>query len=164
MEAQARDMIIELVRFAYLDNCTLGWLDAHDARFATIERPWIRDPDGPGGQARESCIPDGTYQVSPWTSDRFPDTYILTNPALGVYRQPGDVPAGLKFGRSAVLIHAGNRVQDVIGCIAVGMRHSFFSQQHAVLESRRALDLLRAELSKESHSLVIRPTKGTEEA
>lgn len=156
-------MIIELVRFAYLSDCTLGWLDADDIKLATIERPWIGDPDGPGGQARESCIPDGTYQVGPWDSDRFPATYILTNPMLGVYRQPGDVPAGLKFGRSAILIHAGNRVQDVIGCVAVGVRHSFFSSQHAVIESRKALDQLRSVLGRESHSIVIRPSKGTEE-
>jgi hypothetical protein len=156
-------MIIELVRFAYLPDCTLGFLDADNIKLATIERPWIPDPDGPGGQPRESCIPDGTYHVSPWNSDRFPNTFILTNPFLGVYRQPGDVPAGQKHGRSAILIHAGNRVQDVIGCIAVGVRHSFFSQQHAVLESRKALDQLRTVLGKETHSLVIRPTKGTEE-
>lgn len=156
-------MIIELIRFAYLNDCTLGWLDADNIKLATIERPWISDPDGPGGQSRESCIQDGTYHVAPWTSEKFPDTYILANNALGVWTQPNLIPLSQKFGRSAILIHSGNLATDVIGCIVVGKRHAFYSQQHAVLESQKALGELRSVLGKESHSLVIRPTKGTAE-
>lgn len=156
-------MIAVLTRFAYLHDCTLGWLDADTVRLATIERPWIAAPAGLGGKRRESCVPDGTYFVRPHSSDKFPDTFALINPQLGVWYQPDDIPDGQSWGRSAILIHAGNRVTDVIGCIAVGLRHSFVSQQHAALESRKALDQLRGVLGKESHSLVIRPTKGTEE-
>lgn len=156
-------MIIHLVRFAYLDNCTLGRLDIGGIKLATIERPWIRNPAGGGGKRRESCVPDGQYSVRPHTSDRFADTYALINPDLGIWYQPDQIPSGQAWGRSAILIHAGNQVTDVIGCIAVGLRHCFFGSQHAVLESQKALGQLRATLGKSTHSIVIRPTRGTEE-
>jgi hypothetical protein len=156
-------VIAVLARFAYLPDCTLGWLDADTIRLATIERPWIRSPDGPGGKRRESCVPDGTYFVRPHSSDKFPDTFALVNPQLGVWYQPEDMPEGQAWGRSAILIHAGNRVGDVVGCIAVGIRHSVAGSERVVLESRKALDQLRAVLGKETHSLQIHPTSGTSE-
>lgn len=155
-------MIIELVRFAYLDECTLGWLDVDDKRLATIERPWV-PINHPGGKRRESCVPDGHYLIRPHTSARFPRTYALVNPQLGVWYQPGDMPEGQTWGRSAILIHKGNVVTNVIGCIAVGLQHGLFGDEHGVLDSKKALDELRAILKQEKHSLVIRPTKGTEE-
>jgi hypothetical protein len=156
-------LIIDLVRFAYLSTCTLGWLTVANHRFATIERPWIHEPTGPGGRRRESCVPDGEYTVRPHTSSRFVDTYALVNPQLGVWYQPWELPVRQSWGRSAILIHAGNRVADVIGCIAVGLRHTAFSGEHAVLESQNALAQLRAMLGKDKHSIAIRPTRGTEE-
>lgn len=156
-------MIIELVRFAYLENCTLGWLDVDTLKLATIERPWIVNPQGPGGKRRESCVPDGQYLVRPHTSARFPGTYALINTQLGVWHQPGDIPEGQAWGRSAILIHRANVVANIIGCIAVGLRHGFFADEHGVLDSKLALNELRAVLKQEKHSLVIRPSKGTEE-
>jgi hypothetical protein len=156
-------VIIELVRVAYLQQCTLGWLDVDSVKFATMERPWIPDPGGPGGRRRESCIPDGDYAVRPHTSTRFPDTYALTAHHLGVWYQPGEIPEGQPWGRSAIVIHAGNRVADVVGCIAVGNRHALSIGEHAVLDSRSALDRLRSMLGREGHSMVIRPTRGTAE-
>lgn len=154
-------MIGEIIRFAYLNTCTLGELRFGPLTLATIERPWIPHPDGPGGRARESCIPDGTYHVQPWNSPRFPDTYILQNNALGVYLQPNLIPPGQTFGRSAILIHVGNFVSDVIGCIAVGMHHGH--ERLCVVDSRIAMDRLRAVLGKGSHTLTIRPSAGTAE-
>jgi hypothetical protein len=155
--------MLHLVRFAYLDNCTIGWLDADSIKLATIERPWIRNNAGPGGKRRESCVPDGQYVLRPHTSDRFPDTYALVNPDLGIWYQPDEIPGGQAWGRSAILIHAGNRVSDVIGCIAVGLRHTFFGGEHAVLESQKALGQLRVVLGKGTHSIVIRTSRGTGE-
>lgn len=154
-------MIVELVRHAYLDQCTLGYLDVDTLKLATIERPWISIPDGPGGKRRESCVPDGQYALRPHTSGKFPDTYALVNSDLGVWYQ--NVPAGQSWGRSAILIHKGNRTGDVVGCIAVGMRHAFSQAEHAVLESGRALDLLRTVLGQDTHTMIIRPTRGTAE-
>ena len=155
-------MIIELVRHAYLPECTLGWLDADNIKLATIERPWLPSKQL-GGKRRESCVPDGQYLVRPHTSTRFPRTYALVNPSAGVWYQPTDIPEGQTWGRSAILIHRGNVVANVIGCIAVGLRHGLFGTEHGVLDSKKALDELRAVLKQETHSIVIRPIKGTEE-
>lgn len=153
-----------LTRFAYAPECTLGWLQFGTLRLATIERPWIANPVGPGGLPQQSCVPDGTYNARPHTSVRFPNTFALTNHALGVYYQPGDKPAGQPWGRTAILIHAGNRVRDVIGCVAVGMRHGWMLGEHAVLDSQVALARLRDVLGRDFHQLNISPTLGTQEA
>jgi Family of unknown function (DUF5675) len=160
MGLEAEAMNGELLRFAYLRSFTLGLLRFGPLELATVERPWLPNPAGPGGKPRESCVPDGTYFVKPWNSARFPDTYILLNNTLGVYEQPALIPPGQQFGRSAILIHMGNRVEDVIGCIAVGLRHS--PDQRMALESRLAMQRLRDVLGRECHQLTIRPA-GTQE-
>jgi hypothetical protein len=157
-------MNLALTRFAYLPDCTLGWLMAGGLKLATIERPWFPNPKGIGGMPRVSCVPDGLYNVRPHTSDKFPDTYALVNQALGVYYQPGDIPAGQQWGRSAILIHAGNTVTDVIGCIAVGTSHSDDLASHSVKDSRAALNQFRAVLGRSNAILQIRPSAGTQEA
>lgn len=138
---------------------TLGRLNAGQMVFATLERPWIENPAGAGGMPRKSCVPRGTYRVEPWSSANFPDTFIITNPKLGVYRQPGDIPPEQKFGRSAILIHIGNRVRDVIGCIALGMEHGTLpghpEPEPAVLRSGAAMRALNSILGRGSHTLVI---------
>lgn len=148
-----------LVR-SYLRSCTPGLLQFGPIELATIERPWIPHPDGPGGVRRESCIGEGTYQVRPWNSEKFPDTYILINNALSVYEQPMLIPPGQTFGRSAILIHIGNSVADVIGCIAVGLHHS--GDHLMVADSRIAMSRLREVLGRESHQLTIRPATAEE--
>lgn len=152
-------MHLELVRHAYLPEYTLGWLQAPEFVLATIERPWLPNPDGPGGRVGESCVGDGRYQLRPHDSQRFPGTYALTNPALGVYYQ--ERPEGQSWGRTRILIHIGNRATDVIGCIAVGLEHGRLYGSRAVLSSRQAMDRLRELLGRETHELLIRPTSGT---
>jgi hypothetical protein len=159
---------LTLVRFSYGADCTLGFLHAGDLRLATLEEPWIPDPDGPGGQARanglkESCIPDGVYNFRPHSTARFPDVYAIVNPALGVWYQPNEIPPGRAWGRSAILLHAGNVTADTLGCILVGTRHGKLEGDPAVLNSRQALEQLRAVLGRHIHTLVIRPTAGTQE-
>lgn len=155
-------MKLELIRHAYLPDCTLGTLLIGSLALPTLEEPWRPDPDGPGGQQGVSCVPDGAYKLYPHQGSKFRDVFGLRNAALGVYRQPADIPAGQKYGRSAVLIHAGNSVDDIEGCVLVGMRHSILDGRHVVLESRKALERLKSLVSfAGDHDLFIRPTKGT---
>jgi hypothetical protein len=160
---------LQLVRIAYLPDVTLGWLTAGDLRLATLEEPWRPDPDGPGGQRREgalleSCVPDGTYRLSPHSSQRWPNVWRLSNPRLGVYDWPGEIPRGQPWGRSAILIHNGNTAADILGCILVGRRHGRLNDQHAVLQSTDALNALRQTLGVgTAHTLTIRPVAGTAE-
>lgn len=156
----------ELIRFGYLPDCTLGWLTFGDLRLATIEEPWIANPNGPGGCALKrdgvaSCIPDGSYSLLPFDGARFQNVFVFENQALGVYRLPSDLPTGQKWGRSACLVHVGNSVKDIEGCAAVGKRHVIDANTHMIHESRAAIDALRALLGRDSHTLTIKPTRGT---
>jgi hypothetical protein len=159
-------LILTLVRHAYLLNCTLGTLRVANLTLCTLEEPWIADPDGPGGQRREpgkreSCVPDGVYKLIPHNGTRHKNVWALENPTLGVWHH--SVPDSATYGRAAILIHAGNTVADIEGCILVGLRHGRIEGTDAVLESRIALDQLRALLGPTSHHIHIRSTTGTAE-
>lgn len=164
-------MDLTLVRWAYASTFTLGTMLAGDSKLATIERPWIPDPDtdtGLAGKEQVSCVPDGEYILRPHYSERYPlETgswaYALVNPELGVYYQPGDIPAGQKYGRSAILIHPANYVRQLQGCIAPGLRHHY-TVEPTVQDSTTAMNALRALLGKATHRLVVRPTAGTNNA
>ena len=154
-------MLLKLFRTAYLPSCTLGELFAGPLHLYTIERPWIPNPKGAGGLPRESCVPDGSYNLLPHDSVRFPGTYALLSHPLGVYQD--SLPAGQLWGRTAILIHKGNVVTDVIGCIAIGAKNGFVNNQFCVLESGKALESLQSLLGRtEMHQLIIQPTIGTQ--
>lgn len=145
-------MDLVLTRDVYAPTHTLGYLFVGDLKLATVEKPQIVNPKGPGGMPRVSCIDEGTYTVKPWDSEKFPGTYILSNIIRGVYSQPDDIPAGQGWGRSAILIHAGNGQENVLGCIAVGLTRD----GDGVASSRMALGQLRAVLGRdETHRLSI---------
>lgn len=146
-----------LTRFAYLPQLTLGWLVWGPLRLATIERPWIPVPDHRGGKIRESCIPDGEYKLLRHSGPGFRDVFALANPDLDVHYMPA------ARGRSAILIHAGNRVRDVVGCIAIGRSHGRIEVEPAVIDSQLALNDLRQAWKPLDPlpSLVIQPTAGT---
>jgi len=149
-----------LTRFAYTADATLGWLEHAGLKLATIERPWLPNPAGPGGVSRQSCIPDAEYAVEHFTGERFTDVFRLSNPAVGVF--PSVVPAGQAWGRASILIHSGNFVSDVIGCIAVGTSHAIVANQNQILRSRDALIALREALAVgPMPTLTIRPFGGT---
>lgn len=161
-------MRIELIRHAFLPECTLGYLYAGPLKLATIEDAWRPDPDGPGGQKREpgkpeSCVPDGLYRLATHNGTAWKNVWALVNVTLGIYRHEADIPVGQKYGRCECLIHSGNTDDSVMGCIAVGMRHGVLNGRRWVYESRDALDNLRALLNAttDSHQLLIRPTAGT---
>jgi hypothetical protein len=125
-----------------------------EGAFATIERPWIESPDHLGGLNRKSCVPPGIYTVIPHHSVHFPNTYALVNPDLHVWYQPGDIPPGAK-GRTAILIHVGNRARDVVGCVAVGKEHGTLGGEPAVLRSTLAMRELDKLLNRHRHTLEI---------
>lgn len=148
-------MKLTLTRLSGSTERTLGELEVNGIKFATIERPWLVNPDGPGGMPRRSCVPYGTYSVRPHHSERFPNTYAIVSHENGVYYQPEDIPKG-SHGRSAILLHVANRVTDVIGCIGVGKEHGAIGGEPAVLRSVLAMRELDALLKRQHHLLEIR--------
>ncbi len=157
-------MLIELNRFAYLTDCTRGILKIGTNSFQTIERPWIAFPDGPGGTPFESCIPDGDYHLRNYTRPSGKKALILSNSDKGVYETIQDMEQGARDmeqgdkeqGRYLILIHPGNTVDDVVGCIAPGLTGS----DRFVSNSRKAMLKILRLLEGYEHTIQIGP-KGT---
>lgn len=106
-----------LKRFAFGPWGTFGIMRVGDTRLYTIERPWLDN------RKSVSCIPPGLYPMSRhnW----------FTKP--GAQWRIDDVP-----NRSAILIHIGNTIDDIEGCIAPGMELGWVKQRWAVIRSRDA--------------------------
>jgi hypothetical protein len=90
-------MEIHLERF-YTPFGVWGKLHMPSISLCAIERPW-RD-----NALFVSCIPEGSYNCTRYSSEKYPDTFIV-----------GDVP-----GRSSILFHKANTIDDLQGCIGVG--------------------------------------------
>lgn len=112
-----------LYRCSYTGHATFGELYAPTGlpMFPTLELPWKDN------HRNISCIPAGVYEVKPYSSAKFKNVWELQ-----------DVP-----GRSKILIHAGNTVDDIEGCILAGMRRGLLKGLPAVLDSRKAIDMAR---------------------
>lgn len=127
---------LELERFAYTPTETQGRLLGVDGEWMTIERPWIKGPF-PGGMSNESCVPDGEYELVPHTRPDGAEVVALVNPDLGVWYREDDRPDD--WGRFLILIHAGNFVTDVVGCIAPGATRTIHNNRLMVTNSRASM-------------------------
>lgn len=148
-------MNLTLTRIDSGPERTLGNLVVNGVTFATIERPWIPHPNGPGGLNKKSCVPPGTYAVRPHHSADFPNTYAITNPVLGVWYQPGDIPAGQNWGRCAILMHSAGFVRHVIGCIGIGKKHFESNGEDGITSGFAAIKALDKILNRSMHTLEI---------
>lgn len=103
-----------------LDNgiCTLGTLLLNGVTLQTLERPWVPSATSPGGTKGVSCVPTGLYRLVRHDTEAHPRSFALVNEELGVYHLA--VPSE-KQGRTACLVHVGNMVAEIRGCIALGM-------------------------------------------
>lgn len=149
-----------LERYCYSETETEGRLYLSDDDYDhvyTLERPWL--PGLPGGVPYESCVPDGTYELLSHRRPSGDDVLALRNPALGVYHTPQE-RAG-RPGRDLILIHSGNVVAHVVGCIAPGMTRTIYDNQRFVGRSR---DAMRRIMAGRWTSITIRPALGTEDA
>ena len=148
---------LTLERFAYSPTETEGLvrLDAETTLY-TLERPWRSG--SPGGVPFESCVPDGPYELLRHTRPGGDEVLALWNPDLGVFydeEEKGDQP-----GRYLILIHAGNYVRDVVGCIAPGRSRICHNGERMVTNSRSAMRLI---LDRNPERLHIRNATGTGE-
>ncbi|HYH63435.1 MAG TPA: DUF5675 family protein [Urbifossiella sp.] len=116
------------------DKGTFGVLTRNGKTLCvTCEDPWRDNARG------ESCIPAGRYRCVGFNGAKYKDVWEVTG-----------VP-----NRTAILIHAGNTMNDTRGCILVGKRLGEVDGLPAVLDSRSALDALRLTLPREFWLTVI---------
>tara|TARA_R110002167_G_scaffold138106_1_gene325229 strand:+ start:64 stop:492 length:429 start_codon:yes stop_codon:yes gene_type:complete len=106
-----------LERFAYTPHGTFGILAYRDFECYTVERPWFDN------EPNVSCIPEGTYTLE-----------------LSRYNKGGYASYEIMnvFGRTDIMIHIGNSIVDVIGCVATGELLSFIEGRWAVGRSKNA--------------------------
>jgi hypothetical protein len=125
---------VSLLRYADTGIATLGVLKAGRCLLYTLEDSWRDNRKG------VSCIPAGTYKCIPhgWEPEspvKMKQTWEIT-----------DVP-----GRSAILIHAGNRDTDTEGCVLVGLGVC----SGVLASSVAALDVLRKMIGPNPFTLTI---------
>lgn len=120
-------LIIDLVRVGSSHRGTFGVMRHGDVPFVlTLERPWKNN------ERNVSCIPPDRYRCRRIRSPRFGDTYEIC-----------DVP-----GRTNVLFHAGNTVEDTQGCILVGEEFSGTWDKPMLVSSQRGFAELMKYLDK----------------
>ena len=112
-------MKMSLVRVASTTYGTFGVLLDGGLPFClTIERPWLFN------RRNVSCITMGEYVCKRVKSPKFGDTFEVC-----------DVP-----GRSAILFHKGNIMEDSHGCIILGEMFEPLNDIPAVLSSGKAME------------------------
>lgn len=118
---------LRLKRVAYLNDGTFGVLLDEKVPFClTVERPWLNNKVG------KSCIPIGTYMCYRVQSPRFGDTFEVCNVE----------------GRTYILFHKGNIMEDSHGCIILGEQYEPLYGKNAVHSSGKAFDEFMLRLKK----------------
>ena len=109
-------MKAQLIRIQHSEVQTLGLLTIYKVdpqyedmplgSFMTLELAWRNN------QRRISCIPEGTYSLHPHYSAKF-------GKCLHVRMPEGN--STITGGRTGILIHKGNRYDQILGCILPGL-------------------------------------------
>lgn len=139
--------IITLERFAYTPFGVFGRLVFGSFRAFTVERPWADN------KARESCIPDGEYSMQWYNSPKFGQTWALIGDTVSLFPAAGKA-------RSAILIHKGNTMDDLLGCIALGSTLGTVNGKWAVLNSTVTVNSFLEATKGKQLKLVITPRLG----
>lgn len=108
--------MITLTR-AYLPDhsATLGRLDVNQSTFYTLEPPWKSN------EQVVSCIPEGVYPL------QLRESPVVRRSSKGEFPEGWEV-AEVK-GRSFIMFHVGNWVEDTDGCILVGSAFSWHKEK-----------------------------------
>ncbi|MCL2182072.1 MAG: DUF5675 family protein [Chitinispirillia bacterium] len=126
---------VTLVRKIGTAYGTFGTLMINGAFWAdTLEEPWKDN------QRSVSCIPAGRYICK-----------LQTRPSNGkqaYYVQ--DVP-----GRTGILIHRGNTIDDIEGCILLGTGHGIIKNKWAVINSMVTVETFVSHMRGEDFELEI---------
>ena len=113
-------MNLTLQRTSHSAQCTEGTISLPNAVLYSLELPWISEEGFPGGWPDRSCVPAGEYALALHNTQKHPKTFALVNRDLGVIHEPD---ASFPNARVACLIHVANTVEDLEGCIGIGVSH-----------------------------------------
>ena len=133
---------------------TQGFLSFPKHVLATIEQEWRVDPDRPGGESNNSCVPAGIYHLRPHTRPDGKEVVALVNEDLGVYYLEEDMPA--EGGRFLILMHIANWSSDVVGCIGPGKGKAESDQGPMVTSSTAAMQQIMDYIDGDDAILEIR--------
>lgn len=133
---------------------TEGFMSFSGHMLASIEQEWRPDPDRPGGESNNSCVPDGIYHLRPHTRPNGDEVVALVNEDLGVYYLEEDMPP--EGGRFLILMHIGNWSSDIVGCIAPGTSKSISDKGPMVTSSRAAMNQIMDYLDGDDAIIEIR--------
>jgi hypothetical protein len=118
----------KLFRFPSIRDGTFGVLLEGSVPFClTLERPWLNNEVG------KSCIPDGEYICQ-----------RVTSPKFGITFQVCDVE-----GRTFILFHIGNLMDDSHGCIILGEQYEPLNGKNAIQASGKAFQEFLSRLTGE---------------
>lgn len=121
-------MTVALVRTETSGNGTFGALSINGNFIChTCELPWKDN------QRKISCIPKGTYTAKLRNSTKYGDHWHIQNVK----------------DRDMILIHHGNTIKDIEGCILVGLGRGEIDDLPAIVNSRKAMEKLRQLLPSE---------------
>ncbi len=127
--------MIKIFRHEHTSDGTFGVLLVNGEIIAfTLERPWI------GNEQNVSCIPPGLYHArkrEDWFgAEKYGPTYQVENVQ----------------GRTGILFHVGNTIEDLQGCIAPGLAMGRMNDRKAVLNSGAAFRLFLKEMGNVGES------------
>lgn len=109
---------MRLERFCYSSLGTFGRFLDGDFKSFTMEEVWQQN------KTSISCIPEGRYLCKRRSFPTHGPMFEVTNVS----------------GRTAILIHIGNTIADVEGCICPGEKLGAIDGMWAVLDSQTAYD------------------------
>jgi hypothetical protein len=119
---------VKIIRIEQGADGTFGAVTIDGIAFCvSLELPWIDN------QEHISCIPAGHYYCDPYRSNKFGDTFIVSN-----------VPQ-----RSAILLHPGNFIADTHGCILLGQYWDKLRGERAIKNSGKTFDKFMLEFRYE---------------
>ncbi len=132
-----KHLLLERPKGLATNTETQGFLSFARRIVATIEQEWRPDPNRPGGESNNSCVPDGKYKLIPHTRPDGKEVVALVNEDLGVYYLAEDRPA--EGGRYLILLHIANWAENVVGCIGPGTGKAPSAKGPMVTSSKAAM-------------------------
>ena len=139
--------IVTLQRFSYGPWNVFNRIVYGDFRAFTVERPWLNN------KARESCIPDGKYQMKWYNSPKFGQTWALIGDTVSLFPEAGKA-------RAAILFHKANTMDDLLGCIGLGSTLGTVNGKWAVLNSTATVNTFLEKTKGKNLTLMITPALG----